>query len=94
MSDHIDPVINKKIANTEWLYNKRPTYFKGMEFYEAISVRAYLARENAKRVRIMQQNCGDKEIYLQLEQWLNDIYRAIDFNKALLKELKHDKVYK
>jgi len=88
MSDHVDPVIKKKICSTEWLYNVQPDYFDGMEFYEAISMREYLARENAKRVFHLQEQAPDSDTYLEYESWLNDIYKAIEFNCQLLKERK------
>jgi len=97
MSDHVDPVIKKRISSTEWLYNVLPGYFDGMEFWEAISMREYLARENAKRVYKLQSQAPNSDIYLEYESWLNDIYKAIDFNEQLLKERKQykdDKVYK
>jgi hypothetical protein len=95
MSKHTDPVINKKIGSTEYYYNVKPGYFDGMEFWEAISIRAYLARENAKRLYKMQEGCGDKETYLQLEEWINDCYKAQDFNEQLLKERRsYGEIYK
>jgi len=86
MSDHIDPVIKKRISSTEWLYNVLPGYFDGMEFWEAISMREFLARKNAKRVMHLQEQAPDSDTYLEYEAWLNDIYKAIDFNEQLLKE--------
>jgi len=88
MSDHVDPIINKKISSTEWLYNVLPGYFDGMEFYEAISIREYLARENAKRLYRLQEQSTNSDEYLIYESWLNDVYKAISFNEQLLKERK------
>ena len=88
MSDHIDPVIKKKIGSTLYYYNVEPDYFDGMEFWEAISKREQLARENAKRVMHLQEQAPDSDTYLEYEAWLNDVYKAIDFNYQLLKERK------
>jgi len=88
MSDHIDPVIKKKIGSTLYYYNVEPDYFDNMKFWEAINMRKYLAEQNAKRVLHLQEQAPDSDTYLEYESWLNDIYKAISFNEQLLKERK------
>jgi len=91
MSDHIDPIVKKKIGSTLYYYNVEPDYFDNMNFWEAIAKREQLARENAKRIMHLQEQASDSSTYLIYEDWLNDIYKAIDFNYQLLKERKEIK---
>jgi len=86
--DHVDPVINKKIGSTLYYYNVEPDYFDCMEFWEAISMRKYLAEQNAKRLLHLQSQAPNSDIYLEYESWLNDVYKSIEFNEQLLKERK------
>ena len=88
MADHVDPIVKKKISSTEWLYNVLPGYFDGMEYWEAINMKKYLAEQNSKRIYRLQEQSPDSDTYLEYESWLNDIYKAIDFNDQLLKERK------
>ena len=94
--DHIDPIINKKIGSTLYYYNVEPTYFDDMSFWEAISMREFLAKKNLKRLLHLQSQVGnDQESYFYYEEWINDVSKAIEFNRQLLEERrKIDKNFK
>lgn len=91
MIDHLDPKIEVKLAPTEYLYGVNPTHFIDMKYEEIIKEKIKLAKEHSKSLFKQQTDVPNSDIYLEYEYWLNDVYRAIEHNEKLLKELKQYK---
>jgi len=88
MADHTDPIIRKNIGSTLYYYNVEPNFFDNKLYWSVIKEKINLAKLQARNVQVMQKGCVDSDQYLEFEQWLNDIYKAQEFNEQLLKERK------
>lgn len=91
MHDHLDPKIEVKLAPTEYLYGVNPTHFIDMKYEQIIKEKIKLAKEHSKSLFKQQTDAPNSDIYLEYEYWLNDVYRAIEHNEKLLKELNQYK---
>jgi len=89
--DHIDPKIRVDIASTEYLYGVDPTRFIDMKYEDILREKVKLAKKMSKSLLEQQSQSSDSDTYLEYEYWLNDIYKAIEHNELLLKELSQFK---
>ena len=99
MSDKLDRVVlmTKKIHSSEYLYGVKPCHFANMTYSGALKEKVRLAKELARSINsaIGQNKFSDQikedEEYsdCQLaEKRLNAVWEAIDFNQALLDEIR------
>ena len=91
MSDHTDPQLQVKLAPTEYLYGVDPTWFIDMKYEEILKEKIKLAKKQSKNLFRQQMDAPNSDIYLEYEYWLNDVYKAIEHNEKLLKELNQYK---
>jgi hypothetical protein len=70
--------LKKEFTRTEFLYDVEASYFRGMEFYEAIEER--LNRATTLRHILVHKN-NNKDTTR-----INAITKAIDWNNSILKE--------
>ena len=91
MSDHTDPQLQVKLAPTEYLYGVNPTWFIDMKYEEVLVEKVKLAKQQAKSLFKQQTDALSSDIYLEYEYWLNNVYKAIEHNEKLLKELNQYK---
>jgi len=84
-------IINRnkiKVIPTEYLYGVNPTWFIDMNYEEMLKEKIRLAKDMYKSLLEQQSQSSNSDTYLEYEYWLNDVYRAIEDNDLLLKELK------
>jgi len=102
MSDKLDRVVlmTKKIHSSEYLYGVKSCYFANMTYFNALKEKVRLAKELAKSINIaIEQDKFSNQIkedeeysdYQLAEKRLNAIWESIDFNQALLGEIKECK---
>ena len=89
--DHLDPKISVKVAPTEYLYGVDPTWFIEMNYEKMLREKVILAKKMSKSLLEQQSQSSNSDTYLQYEYWLNDVYKAIEHNELLIKELNQFK---
>jgi len=99
MSDKIDRIISlsRKIDDSEYLYGVKACHFTNLTYIGALKEKIRLAK---KLARELNQAIGQDKFSIELkedeeyseyqlaEKRLNAVWKAIDFNQALLNELK------
>jgi len=102
MSDKLDRIVlmTKKIHSSEYLYGVKPCHFANMTYSGALKEKVRLAKELARGVnnaieqgKLSNQLKEDEEYsdYQLADKRLNAVWEAIDFNQALLDEIKECK---
>jgi len=88
MSDKLDRLIDsvKNIKSSEYLYNTNPCHFSNLTYKGALKEKIRLGK---LLLRELNETCfelfGSK--YIRCEVRLTKVMDAIEFNRALLKEL-------
>ena len=85
-----EPVIHVRRTPTEYLYGVYAVHFIDMKYKEVLVEKIYLAREHVKSLNLLQSNSSNKEDYLEYEDWINDVYKAIEYNRNLLEEINEE----
>jgi len=99
MSDTLDRVVllTKKINDSKYLYNVKPCHFKNLTYIGALKEKIRLAKKLARQLNdaidlnkfsIEPKKDEEYSEYQLAEKRLNAIWKAIDFNKALLDEME------
>jgi hypothetical protein len=74
----------RNFKSTEALYGVSPCYFDKMSYYEAIKEKVKLAH---KRIKELSKRCEpNTPDYSQITFQITECYKALKFNKNLLKE--------
>jgi len=76
---------------TQYLYGVDPASFKNMSWIEALKYRKELASKLLKKVTGEQAAAfrkGESDKVLELNEYQNDLLRAISFNEKLIEEIE------
>ena len=98
MSDTLDRVVllTKKINNSEYLYGVKPCHFKELTYIDALKEKIRLAKKLARQLNnaidlnkfnVDLEEGKEYSEYQLAEKRLNAVWKAIDFNQALLDEM-------
>jgi heme oxygenase len=82
--------LNKPIKSSYYLYGVAPSTWADKPYKEALEIRIKFAKNKLKEVldEMDEVFLVNKEMYQALTKQLNDIMKAIEYNRFLLRELE------